>query len=34
MRGIEHSLCELDKYRRVKNGEGKPRAKYVRGRAW
>lgn len=29
MREIEHSLCEFDKYMRVKNGEGKPRSKYV-----
>ena len=28
MRDIEHSLCEHDKYQRVKNGEGKMRAKY------
>jgi len=28
MREVEHSLCELDKYLRVKNGEGRPRAKY------
>lgn len=28
MREIEHSLCEFDKYMRVKNGEGRPRAKY------
>lgn len=28
MREIEHSLCEYDKYMRVKNGEGKPRSKY------
>jgi hypothetical protein len=28
MRDVEHSLCELDKYLRVKNGEGKPRSKY------
>lgn len=28
MRDIEHSLCEVDKYLRVKNGEGRPRAKY------
>lgn len=28
MRDIEHSLCETDKYLRVKNGEGRPRAKY------
>lgn len=30
MREIEHSLCEFDKYVRVLNGEGRPRAKYVR----
>jgi hypothetical protein len=34
MRDIEHSLCETDKYLRVKNGEGRPRAKYVRGRGY
>ena len=28
MRDIEHSLCEFDKYMRVKNGEGKPRSIY------
>lgn len=28
MRGIEHSLCEADKYLRVLNGEGKPRARF------
>lgn len=28
MRDIEHSLCEVDKYLRVKNGEGRPKAKY------
>lgn len=28
MRDIEHSLCETDKYLRVKNGEGTPRSKY------
>jgi hypothetical protein len=30
MREIEHSLCEFDKYVRVLNGEGRPRAKYKR----
>jgi hypothetical protein len=34
MRDIEHSLCEMDKYLRVKNGEGTPRAKYVPGRGY
>lgn len=34
MRDIEHSLCEFDKYMRVKNGEGTPRALYVPGRGW
>jgi hypothetical protein len=29
MRDIEHSLCEWDKYERVRNGEGRPRSKYV-----
>ncbi len=28
MRDIEHSLCEFDKYRRVLEGQGKPRQKY------
>lgn len=28
MREIEHSLCEYDKFRRVQNGEGKPRSLY------
>lgn len=28
MREIEHSLCEFDKYMRVKNKEGRPRSKY------
>ena len=28
MRDIEHSLCEFDKYERVRNGEGAPRGKY------
>lgn len=28
MRDIEHSLCEWDKYERVRNGEGHPRARY------
>lgn len=29
MREIEHSLCEYDKYMRVKNGEGRPRSRYA-----
>jgi hypothetical protein len=29
MREIEHSLCEFDKYMRVKNGEGKPRSRFT-----
>lgn len=28
MHDVEHSLCELDKLPRVRNGEGKPRARY------
>jgi hypothetical protein len=28
MREIEHSLCEFDKYMRVKRGEGRPRSRY------
>ena len=28
MRTIEHSLCEWDKYERVRLGQGKPRSKY------
>lgn len=29
MREIEHSLCEFDKYMRVKKKEGRPRSKYT-----
>lgn len=29
MREIEHSLCEFDKYMRVKLGQGRPRAKFT-----
>lgn len=29
LRDIESGLCETDKYLRVKNGEGKPRSKFV-----
>ena len=29
MREVEHTLCEFDKYERVRNGEGKPRSIYV-----
>jgi len=32
MRDIEHSLCEFDKYMRVKNGEGRPRSRYNGGK--
>jgi hypothetical protein len=28
MREVEHTLCEFDKYERVRNGEGKPRGVY------
>lgn len=28
LREVEHSLCEFDKYQRVKRGEGRPRSKY------
>ena len=28
MRTIEHSLCEFDKYMRVKKSEGTPRSKF------
>lgn len=28
MRDVEHSLCEFDKYLRVKNGEGRPRSTF------
>lgn len=28
MRDVEHTLCEFDKYERVRLGEGKPRQKY------
>lgn len=31
---IQNCLCEVDKYLRAKNGEGKPRTKYVSGRGW
>lgn len=31
MRDIEHSLCEFDKYVRVRNGEGRPRQRYKGG---
>lgn len=31
---VPNVLCETDKYLRVKNGEGKPRALYVRGRGY
>jgi len=34
MRDIEHSLCETDKYLRVKLKQGRPRAKYVQGRGY
>ena len=30
MRDIEHTLCEFDKYERVRNGEGRPRSIYKR----
>jgi hypothetical protein len=30
MRDIEHSLCEFDKYERVRLGQGKPRSLYKR----
>jgi hypothetical protein len=28
MREVEHTLCEFDKYERVRTGEGKPRGVY------
>jgi hypothetical protein len=31
---IQNCLCETDKYLRVKNGEGRPRAAYVAGRGY
>jgi alpha-glutamyl/putrescinyl thymine pyrophosphorylase clade 1 len=31
---VPNILCETDKYLRVKNGEGKPRARYVPGRGF
>lgn len=34
MRDVEHSLCETDKWLRVKSGEGRPRAKFVPGRGF
>lgn len=30
MREVEHTLCEFDKYERVRLGEGRPKAKYRR----
>ena len=33
MRDIQHSLCEVDKYLRVKHGEGRPRSMF-HGAAW
>jgi len=32
MREIEHSLCEFDKYERVRTGLGKPRSRYYPGK--
>lgn len=32
LREIEHSLCEFDKYMRVKTGAGRPRSKYNGGK--
>jgi len=29
LRDVEHSLCEFDKYERVRTGEGRPRSKFV-----
>lgn len=29
MRDIEHSLCEFDKYERVRLGQGKPRSRFI-----
>lgn len=31
---VQNCLCEVDKYLRVKNGEGRPRAMYVPGRGY
>ena len=31
MRDVEHTLCEFDKYMRVKMGEGRPRGTYRKG---
>lgn len=31
---IQNALCETDKYLRVKQGEGRPRAQYIRGRGY
>jgi len=31
LREIEHSLCEFDKYQRVKTGAGRPRQRYNGG---
>ena len=30
MRDIEHTLCEFDKYERIRRGEGRPRNKFKR----
>lgn len=31
---IQNALCETDKYLRVKQGEGRPRAQYIQGRGY
>lgn len=31
LREVEHSLCEFDKYQRVKTGAGRPRSRYKHG---
>ena len=31
---IQNCLCEVDKYLRVKQGEGRPRAQYIPGRGY
>jgi hypothetical protein len=34
MRDVEHSLCEVDKYLRVRDDGGSTRASYVPGRGY
>lgn len=34
LESVQNACCEVDKMLRVKNGEGRPRARYVPGRGW